>query len=115
MRRGVLPVVALLGLTALLVASPPSSAKAVPCFSSGENLVVTPNEGVTLNGLIVRRGASGFYETDGGLVFDVNGARLSVKVLSPTCAGNATSYELTTSDPFAGPDAGTIVLNLVAP
>jgi hypothetical protein len=35
----------------------------VPCLNSGEKLIITPGEGVTLNGLIVTRGPTGFYET----------------------------------------------------
>ena len=113
MRRSVLSVLALFGVTALFVFAPPSSAEAEPCLNSGEKLIITPGEGVTLNGLIVTRGPSGFYETDAGLRFDLNTSKL--EVLNPTCTGSAPSIQATTVDPFAGPDAGSVVLTLVTP
>lgn len=113
MRRSVLSVLALFGVTALFIFAPPSSAKAVPCLNSGERLLVTPTEGVTLNGLIVTRGPSGFYETDGGLRFDLNASKL--EVLNPMCSGTAPDIVVTIVDPFAGPDAGSVSLTLVTP
>jgi hypothetical protein len=102
-------------IAALSLTFVPAEAK-VACFSGDESLTLTPTGGVTLNGLILQRSAStGRYTDDAGLDFDVNQSTVAAVPAAGGCRVDATSITLTTTNPFDGPDAGTLTLTAVKP
>lgn len=74
------------------------------CLSGEERIGLTPSGAVTFDGLILQRStATGRYQTDAGLEFDVNGTELvAIDPLAAACTNNATTLRITVKDPFTG-------------
>ena len=74
------------------------------CLIGEETFGLTPTGVVTLDGLILRRStATGRFQTDGGLDFDVNTATLqAVDPVNTSCTNAAATVTLTVTDPFTG-------------
>lgn len=100
--RGALGLVVLSALAAASLVSRRSDAALRFCPSGTEHLVLTPNGGVTDDGLILQReGDGGRYTLDGGQQFDVEQAELTALDAGVTeCGGAAQVLVLEVIEPF---------------
>jgi hypothetical protein len=80
-----------------------SAAVRAPCFTGDERLALSPSGVVAVDGFIVQRSsATGRYQADGGLEFDVNAGVLSAVTAQGTCGMTSPTVSLKLSDPFSG-------------